>query len=225
MGETTVVEVTVTSAPKEALAPGEKLSPSIVTVRLVPNVPCLGAMLAMIGVSGWRIASSARSTWILGRVVPVPARVSSIMTPVMLKAWRISSTLPVGLACLSTAQAPVTCGAAIDVPLAITNAPPGYEEVMLSPGANRDRKGATFEKYATWSSLVVAATLTAVDTHAGALSWSRAPLLPEATTVAMPAARRLSMNGLKGWSSQVELNSPPPRLMLTAAKVRVVRKA
>ena len=118
------------------------------------------------------------------------------MTPVPVRAWRISSTFAVGLACLSTAQVPATCGAAIDVPLAIANPPPANDEMMLTPGANRDRKGATFEKSATWSSLVVAPTLTAVETHAGALSRSMAPLFPEATTVAMPAARRLSMNGL-----------------------------
>src|SRR5205823_367389 len=110
------------------------------------------------------------------------------MTPVPVRAWRISSTFAVGLACLSTAQVPATCGAAIDVPLAIANPPPANDEMMLTPGANRDRKGATFEKSATWSSLVVAPTLTAVETHAGALSRSMAPLFPEATTVAMPAA-------------------------------------
>src|SRR3989442_2411901 len=211
-------------SPKEALAPGWKLIPPTVTVGLVPIVPCLGEMLAMIGVPGLRSALSARSTWIRGRVVPVPATVSSIMTPVTLRAWRTSSTLAVGLACLSTAKVPVTCGAAIDVPLAIENTPPGYDEVMLTPGANRDRKGATFEKYATWSSLVVAATLTAVETHAGALSWSTAPLFPEATTVAMPAARRLSMNGLYGCSSQGGAKSPPPKPQFTSAKGRPGRK-
>src|SRR5881397_4373229 len=118
------------------------------------------------------------------------------MTPVPLRAWRISSTLAVGLACLSTAQVPATCGAAIDVPLAIANPPPAKDEMILTPGANRDRNGATFEKYATWSSFVVAPTLTALETHAGALSWSVAPSLPAATTVAIPAERRLSMKGL-----------------------------
>ena len=89
--------------------------------------------------------------------------------------------------------------------------------MISSPGANSDRKGATFEKSATWSSLVVAPTLTAVETHAGALSSLVEPSLPDATTVAMPTERRLSMNGLYSSASQVELNDPPPRLMLTAA--------
>ena len=194
--ETTVVDVTVTPAPKAALAPGSKLSPVTVTLRLVPTVARSGETLAMTGAPGLTSALSARSTWIRGRVVPVPARVSVIRIPVSLRAWRTSSTLAVGAACLRIAQAPVTCGAAIDVPLAIAKSPPGNDEMMSAPGANRDRKGATFEKSATWSSLVVAPTLTAVDTHAGALSWPVAPSLPAATTVAMPAARRLSMNGL-----------------------------
>ncbi len=90
-------------------------------------------------------ALSARSTWILGRVVPVPARGSVIGSPVLVRAWRISSTLAVGAACLRIAQAPATCGAAIDVPLATAKLSPGYDERISSPGANSDRKGATFE--------------------------------------------------------------------------------
>src|ERR1700752_1175536 len=108
----------------------------------------------------------------------------------------MSSTLPVGAACLRMAQAPATWGAAIDVPLAIAKLLSGYNEMISSPGANSDRKGATFEKDATWSSFVVAPTLTALDTHSGAVSGAVAPSFPAATTVAMPTARRLSMNGL-----------------------------
>ena len=63
-------------------------------------------------------ALSARSTWILGRVVPVPARGSVIGSPVLVRAWRTSSTLAVGAACFKMAQAPATWGAAIDLPLA-----------------------------------------------------------------------------------------------------------
>src|SRR6185503_17574487 len=168
---------------------------------------------------------SARSTWILGRVVPVPARGSVIGSPVLVSASRISSTVAVGAACFRMAQAPATCGAAIDVPLDTAKLSPGYREMISSPGANSDRKGATFEKSATRSSFVVAPTLTALDTHAGALSWLVDPSLPDAMTVAMPAARRLSMNGLYGSSSQAALNSPPPRLMLTEAKSCVVRSS
>src|SRR2546426_414359 len=97
------------------------------------------------GVSPSRSALSARSTWIRGRVVPVPARGSVIIVPVPVRASRIESTLAAGAACLSTAHVPATCGDAIDVPLANSNPPPGNDEMISSPGANRDRKGATFE--------------------------------------------------------------------------------
>ena len=88
---------------------------------------------------------SARSTWILGLVVPVPARGSVIGSPVLVRAWRIASTLAVGAACFRMAHAPATCGAAIDVPLATAKFSPGYDEMISSPGANNDMKGATFE--------------------------------------------------------------------------------
>ena len=68
-----------------------------------------------------------------------------IGTPVLVSAARISSTLAVGAACFRMAQAPATCGAAIEVPLATAKLSPGYEEMISSPGANSDRKGATFE--------------------------------------------------------------------------------
>src|SRR5207247_9551006 len=50
--ETTVVEVTVTSAPKAALAPGWKLEPVSVTARLAPWTPLLGVRLEIVGTAG-----------------------------------------------------------------------------------------------------------------------------------------------------------------------------
>src|SRR2546422_969301 len=47
--ETTVVEVTVTPAPTEALAPAWKFVPVTLTVRLAPGAPELGDTLAMVG--------------------------------------------------------------------------------------------------------------------------------------------------------------------------------
>src|SRR5437879_1892508 len=47
--ETTVVELTVTPAPKEALAPAWKFVPVTVTVRLAPGVPEVGDRLAIVG--------------------------------------------------------------------------------------------------------------------------------------------------------------------------------
>ena len=49
------------------------------------------------------------------RGLVMPARVSGL--PVQASAVWISSTEAVGLACLRIANAPATCGAAIEVPL------------------------------------------------------------------------------------------------------------
>src|SRR5712692_1804668 len=50
--DTTVVELTVTPAPKDALAPVWKLVPVTVTVRLAPGAPALGATLLIVGTTG-----------------------------------------------------------------------------------------------------------------------------------------------------------------------------
>src|SRR3989338_7327847 len=54
VAETTVVEVTVTPAPKEALAPAWKFVPVTVTVKLDPGAPEPGDTLAIVGVA-WRL--------------------------------------------------------------------------------------------------------------------------------------------------------------------------
>src|SRR5690349_11547554 len=134
-----------------------------------------------------------------GTVVPAPhQRVSAIGRPVERSAASTELTLAAGAACLMIAHAPATCGAAIEVPLNSLNPVPGTDEVIASPGANSDMNGATFEKIDTSFVLVVAPTLTALDTHAGEEMALPAKLFPEATTLAMPAARRLSMAGLYG---------------------------
>src|SRR3990170_4733780 len=51
VAETTVVEVTVMSAPKEALAPAWKFVPVTVTVKLAPGAPEPGDTLAIVGVA------------------------------------------------------------------------------------------------------------------------------------------------------------------------------
>ena len=56
----------------------------------------------------------ARSTAILGLAIPFLE--STTLTPVDLKALSTVVTLAVGAFCFAIAQAPVTCGVAIDVP-------------------------------------------------------------------------------------------------------------
>jgi len=84
----------------------------------------------------------------------------------------------------------------MEVPLKKANPPPGTEELMLSPGASRDKNEAELEKEETVSDFVVEPTLTALDIHAGKLMPSVKPLLPEAITVGMPADLRLSIADL-----------------------------
>src|SRR5688572_28820345 len=130
-----------------------------------------------------------------------------------------------------TAHAPATCGAAIDVPLNDANPPPGTEDVMTSPGASSRRNSLAFEKSDTWSAWrpklpsVVEPTLIADEMQAGSEIAFVAPSLPDDTTVAIPAARSWSMIAFRALSSQGAVNRPPPRLMLTAAMLKVARRS
>src|SRR5262249_10064734 len=105
-------------------------------------------------------------------------RESVIGMPVFCSAVRISATVAVGLADLSSAHAPATCAEAMEVPFADAKPPPGTDEVTPLPGASRLRKVALFEKLEIAPCLVVEPTLIAVDMHAGAVVPVEAPLLP-----------------------------------------------
>ena len=87
------------------------------------------------------------------------------------------------------ANAPVTCGAAIDVPEYASDEFVGTAEMIDEPGAYRSmRSSAVFEKPETVSLLVVEPTVTADEIHAGDETESENPLLPDAMTVAIPDA-------------------------------------
>ncbi len=162
----------------------------------------------------------AWATRIRGRVVST----SATANPLVCSALRSWVTLAVGRACRSTANAPVTCGVAIDVPLRIPNVAGGSDDRMLLPGAKSNRNGATFENDETRSALVVEATLIALEMQAGELMPFRYPLLPDAMTAAMPTERRLSMTGLRASPSQkLVFRAELPRLMFTAAMVYWLR--
>src|SRR5215213_1867651 len=111
-----------------------------------------------------------------------------------------------------SAQAPATCGAAIEVPLFLAKLPPGTDEAMLTPGASRSTIEEKLESGAMVSCLVVLPTVIALEMHAGEATASVKPSLPEAITVAIPAALRLSMTALRGSVSQKRLNRPSPKL-------------
>ena len=150
-------------------------------------------------------------------------RESVIGSPPFCNAASTSATEAVGLADLSTAHAPATCGVAIEVPLAapypLGAYTKGKDDVMELPGASRLRKLALFEKLDIAFCLVVEPTLMADEMHAGKLIAPAAPSLPEATTVAMFAVRRELMAAVIAGDSlsQVAIKVPPPMLMFTEA--------
>src|SRR4051795_13451166 len=91
-----------------------------------------------------------------------PLRASKIGLPSVWSAFTRAATVEWGLLWRRTARAPATWGVAIDVPLKLANPPPGTDEVMLEPGAQRSSTLPEFEKLEIWSSLVVEPTVTAV---------------------------------------------------------------
>src|ERR671937_133489 len=96
---------------------------------------------------------------------------------------------------------------------------------MDCPGASSDSNGETFENDAMTSDFVVAPTLMAVEMQAGEFKLFVSPSLPAATTVAMPADRRLSMIAFVGSLSHAADDPPPPRLKFAATMLRVPRTA
>ena len=79
----------------------------------------VGAATVAVGVGvGLESAATAKSTWIRGIPMTLPPlRVSLIDTPVVVSADSTASTEAPGSFDFKTAQAPVTCGAAMEVPL------------------------------------------------------------------------------------------------------------
>jgi hypothetical protein len=85
---------------------------------------------------------------------------------------------------------------AIDVPLNVSKPTPGTDDTIEPPGASSDRNEVTLENQEIVPVFSVDPTLTADDTQPGAVMLDVYPLLPDATIVATPIARRLSMIGL-----------------------------
>ena len=108
----------------------------------------------------------ARSTAIRG--LTMPFLVSVTLNPVDLNAFRIVRTLEDGAFCFAIAQAPVTCGVAMEVPFHLPYPVPGTADVIPEPGASRLKNDAEFEYEATALDVSsVAPTLTAVEIHPG----------------------------------------------------------
>ena len=103
----------------------------------------------------------------------------------------------VGDASRRTASAPVTCGAAIDVPSLNPYVSSTIDDSMSLPGAKTSSSGPRLLKLETVSSSSVEPTVNAVEMQPGAPTALRKPLLPAEMTVATPAASRASMAVLR----------------------------
>src|SRR5262245_36837269 len=97
-----------------------------------------------------------------------------MLTPVDVSFASPCSTVASGYFSFSSAQAPVTCAAAIDVPEPPPVLPPGIAEVINAPGASRLRNVALLENGITPLTGALkllpsptAPTLTAEEMHAG----------------------------------------------------------
>ena len=72
-------------------------------------------------------------------------------TPLSVNAARMTSTLASGALDFKTAHAPLTNGADMEVPLSVRKRSSGTDELMVTPGANSERKEALLEKGVTLS--------------------------------------------------------------------------
>src|SRR5262245_7028277 len=147
----------------------------------------------------------------LGEPLPRPAT-----TPVVASATSLSRTccgVHVGCADTMMAAAPVTCGAAIEVPEIVFVAVSllTQAEVMATPGANRSRQRPLFENEARLSLMSVAPTVIASATRAGVCWHALAFELPAETEYVTPDAIELRT------ALSVAVSAPPPRLMFATA--------
>ena len=133
-------------------------------------------------------------------------RASVIGLPVDWSAERTVGTSAEGLMPFRTAQAPATCGVAIEVPLRTANALPGTDELIADPGASSSTSGDEFENDEMTSDLSVEPTVIADEMQAGKLTALVKPLLPDAIATAMPFERSVSMIGLRASVSRFRLS-------------------
>src|SRR5215207_5707066 len=121
------------------------------------------------------LTNAASAMLILGLLAVPPARVSVTSLPLSTNAKLMSLTVLKGSLSSRSAQAPATCGAAIEVPLSEAKLPPGTDETMFVPGASRSTIEDILESGAMVSLSVVLPTAIALEMHAGAATASVKP--------------------------------------------------
>lgn len=116
-----------------------------------------------------------------------------------------------GLAAVTRAAAPATCGDAIDVPDKLALPPFGVADTIAEPGANRSTQVPWLEYDALASLDWVAAAVTADGARAGDVLQAFSFSLPAATATVTPSFTSPAM----AWS-RAELADPPMLRLATA---------
>src|SRR5437867_4110289 len=106
--ETTVVEVTVTPAPNEALAPAWKFVPVTLRVRLAPGAPELGDTLAIVGTVKVTVALAEEPS----AKVAVSVKLAPLLNCVGLKSEANTKKTPPSATAKLTVPVPVLSSAA-----------------------------------------------------------------------------------------------------------------
>ena len=119
----------------------------------------------------------------------------------------------------TSAAAPATCGAAIEVPLivAVAVSPVRAADRIRAPGANRSRQLPQFENDARASALSEAPTVMPAGSRAGDDVHASRLSLPAASTYVTPELIE------RCTASSSDAEAEPPRLMLTTAGLTALR--
>src|SRR6478736_6447433 len=117
---------------------------------------------------------------------PAPVRVSVTSGPLDFSTDRAHLFAAPGTYWWSRATAPVTCGAAIDVPLLVAKRLPGIDDRIEAPGATISTLLDMFENDCTFPELSMAPTAMAELMQARNPIWPMPPKLPLEITGTMP---------------------------------------
>ena len=128
------------------------------------TIPLLAEPLTLEGAPG---TAMPEGRWSSKLGEPVPMFAITLGVVFAMRRSISPSTPRVGFASMSLAKAPATCGAAIEVPLAVAYDPSNHEDLILLPGAKRSTQTPQFEKLDLASCEVEEATLTADAALAG----------------------------------------------------------
>ena len=110
-------------------------------------------------------SAAARSTLTRSKLKPLPASATNVLVTCMAAAS--SSTVAFGNPDLSSANAPATCGVAIDVPFQLWYPPPGMDDAIPLPGATKSIHDAALLKPDIASGIVVEPTVIAEEMQPG----------------------------------------------------------